>query len=100
MKATEMLNKIKELVGVEASQEVKLAQATLEVKSMIEEIKAMIDNKKKEDKEDMSEDEKENLSKVEKINHNPEEKTNTNTFLYAQDRNATVLDRIFERLNK
>jgi ribosomal protein L30/L7E len=30
MKATDMLNKVKELVGVEASQEVKLAQATLE----------------------------------------------------------------------
>ena len=36
MKATDMLNKVKELVGVEASQEVKLAQATLENGAVIE----------------------------------------------------------------
>jgi len=36
MKATDMLNKVKELVGVEASQEVKLAQATLENGTVIE----------------------------------------------------------------
>ena len=36
MKATDMLNKVKELVGVEASQEVKLAHATLENGTVIE----------------------------------------------------------------
>jgi phosphoglycolate phosphatase-like HAD superfamily hydrolase len=36
MKATEMLNKVKELVGVEASNEVTLAQATLENGTVIE----------------------------------------------------------------
>jgi len=36
MKATDMLNKVKELVGVEASQEVKLAQATLQNGTVIE----------------------------------------------------------------
>jgi len=36
MKATDMLNKVKELVGVEASKEVKLAQATLENGTVIE----------------------------------------------------------------
>jgi len=36
MKATDMLNKVKELVGVEASEEVKLAQATLENGTVIE----------------------------------------------------------------
>ena len=36
MKATDMLNKVKELVGVEASQEVTLAQATLENGTVIE----------------------------------------------------------------
>ncbi len=36
MKATDMLNKVKELVGVEASEEVKLAQATLENGAVIE----------------------------------------------------------------
>lgn len=36
MKATDILNKVKELVGVEASQEVKLAQATLENGTIIE----------------------------------------------------------------
>jgi len=36
MKATDMLNKVKELVGVEASKEVKLAQATLENGAVIE----------------------------------------------------------------
>jgi len=36
MKATDMLNKVKELVGVELSEEVKLAQATLENGTVIE----------------------------------------------------------------
>jgi cytosine/adenosine deaminase-related metal-dependent hydrolase len=36
MKATDMLNKVKELIGVELSQEVKLAQATLENGTVIE----------------------------------------------------------------
>jgi len=36
MKATDMLNKVKELIGVELSQEVKLAQATLETGAVIE----------------------------------------------------------------
>ena len=36
MKATDMLNKVKELVGVELEQEVKLAQATLENGTVIE----------------------------------------------------------------
>ena len=36
MKATDMLNKVKELVGVEASEEVRLAQATLENGAVIE----------------------------------------------------------------
>jgi len=36
MKAIEMLSKIKELVGVEASEEVKLAQATLDNGTIIE----------------------------------------------------------------
>jgi len=36
MKATDMLNKVKELIGVELSDEVKLAQATLENGTVIE----------------------------------------------------------------
>jgi hypothetical protein len=36
MKATDMLNKVKELIGVELSEEVKLAQATLENGTVIE----------------------------------------------------------------
>jgi ribosomal protein L30/L7E len=36
MKATDMLNKVKELVGVELSEEVKLAQATLDNGTVIE----------------------------------------------------------------
>lgn len=81
-----------------------------EVKSMIEEIKAMI-----KDKEEMSEEEadKEELSKqeeevkeevieevqLEKVTHNPEAETQKEMKLYGQKREMTTADRVFARIS-
>jgi hypothetical protein len=75
-----------------------------EVKSMIEEIKAMIG-----EKEEMSSDEapveevkeeKEELSVVEKINHNPEAETERKLNLFAQNAPLTTMDRVLQQINK
>ena len=81
-----------------------------EVKSMIEEIKAMI-----KDKEEMSKEEtdKEELSKqeeevkeevieevqLEKVTHNPEAETQKEMKLYGQKREMTTADRVFARIS-
>lgn len=95
---------------VEAAEEEKeeMAYATkedlAEVKSMIDEIKAMIDKKDElsveQTVENIVEEVKEELSEVEKVNHNPEAEANKELNLYAQKRSASTLDRVLAKMNK
>ena len=78
-----------------------------EVKSMIEEIKAMIDGKEEMSSEEeeapveeKEEEEKEELSAVEKINHNPELETEKKINLYASKAPQTTMDRVLQQINK
>ena len=92
---------------VEAAEE-EMAYATkedlAEVKSMIDEIKAMIDKKDElsveETVENIVEEVKEELSEVEKVNHNPEASAEKELNLYAQKRGLSTLDRVFQKMNK
>lgn len=102
--ASEELEEEKEEMGYATKEEL------AEVKSMIEEIKAMI-----KDKEEMSEEEtdKEELSKqeeevkeevieevqLEKVTHNPEAETQKEMKLYGQKREMTTADRVFARIS-
>jgi hypothetical protein len=103
---------------VEAAEEEEMGYATkeelAEVKSMIEEIKAMIKDKEEmseevseeveEPKEELSEEVKEEeveLSAEEpvaKITHNPEKEQKVNINLYGQKRQATTMDRVFSKI--
>jgi hypothetical protein len=95
---------------VEAAEEEKeeMAYATkedlAEVKSMIDEIKAMIDKKDElsveKTVEEIVEEVKEELSEVEKVNHNPEASAEKELNLYAQKRGLSTLDRVFQKMNK
>jgi predicted Rossmann fold nucleotide-binding protein DprA/Smf involved in DNA uptake len=95
---------------VEAAEEEKeeMAYATkedlAEVKSMIDEIKAMIDKKDElsveETVEEIVEEVKEEFSEVEKVNHNPEASAEKELNLYAQKRGLSTLDRVFQKMNK
>lgn len=87
-----------------------------EVKSMIEEIKAMIKDKEEmseevseESKEELSEEikeeeakeeNKEELSEIPKVKHNPEKEVDRNLNLYAQKRAETTLDRVLSKISK
>lgn len=74
-----------------------------EVKTMIEEIKAMI-----KDKEEMSEDVQENvqeevkeeLSAIEKVTHNPEFEDKKISFLYGQSRPQNTMDRVMAKISQ
>ena len=67
-----------------------------EVKTMVEEIKAML-----EPKEEMSEEVKEELSAVKPIKHNPEASTPQKTQVqFAKGQFNTTLDRVLSKLNK
>ena len=74
-----------------------------EVKTMIEEIKAMI-----KDKEEMSEDVQENvqeevkeeLSAVEKVTHNPETEEKKMNFLFGQSRTQNTTDRVMAKISQ
>lgn len=68
-----------------------------EVKSMIEEIKAMID-KKEEMSEEPQEEVKEELSAVEKVTHNPETEEKKINFLYGQSRPQNTTDRVMAKI--
>lgn len=77
-----------------------------EVKEMIEEIKAMIDGKDKEEmeaeepKEELSKQEpKEELAEVSRVRHNPEAQATTKNLLYAQKRPATTMDRVLSKIS-
>ena len=78
-----------------------------EVKTMIEEIKAMI-----KDKEEMSEDVQENvqeevqeevkeeLAAVEKVTHNPETEEKKMNFLFGQSRTQNTTDRVMAKISQ
>lgn len=107
---------------VEAAEEEEMGYATkeelAEVKSMIEEIKAMIKDKEEmseevseeveEPKEELSEEVKEEVKEEEvelsaeepvaKITHNPEKEQKVNINLYGQKRQATTMDRVFSKI--
>jgi hypothetical protein len=94
--ASEELEEEKEEMGYATKEEL------AEVKSMIEEIKAMI-----KDKEEMSEEvtDKEELSKqeeeveLEKVTHNPETEVKREMKLYGQNREMTTADRVLARIS-
>ncbi len=68
-----------------------------EVKSMIKEIKAMIDKK-----QEMStpKEIKEELSEVEKVTHNPETEDKKMNFLYGQSRPQNTMDRVMAKISQ
>lgn len=69
-----------------------------EVKSMIEEIKAMIE--KEEMSEEPQEEVKEELSAVEKVTHNPETEEKKMNFLYGQSRPQNTMDRVMSKISQ
>ena len=85
-----------------------------EVKTMVEEIKALLDPKEEEMAEEpvaenyvKSEEtttktvyaEKEEMSEVQKVSHNPESETKNNTNLYSQKRSGNTLDKVMNRIS-
>ena len=73
-----------------------------EVKEMIEEIKQMIEPKDEMSEvveEEVQEEPKEELSEVKRVKHNPEGKTENKSFLYAQKRTATTMDRVLQKIS-
>jgi len=85
-----------------------------EVKTMVEEIKALLDPKEEEMAEEPVADnsvkseetttktvyaEKEEMSEVEKVSHNPESETKNNTNLYSQKRSGNTLDKVMNRIS-
>lgn len=94
---------------VEAAEEEKeeMSYATkedlAEVKSMIDEIKAMIEKKDElsveKTVENIVEEVKEELSEVEKINHNPEASDSKVLNLYSQNRGTSTIDRVLQKIS-
>ncbi len=70
-----------------------------EVKSMIEEIKAMIKDKE-EMSEEVQEEVKEELSAVEKVTHNPETEEKKMNFLFGQSRTQNTTDRVMAKISQ
>ena len=85
-----------------------------EVKTMVEEIKALLDPKEEEMAQDPVADnsvkseetttktvyaEKEEMSEVEKVSHNPESESKKNTNLYSQKRKGNTLDKVMNRIS-
>jgi len=89
------------------AEEEELAYATkedlAEVKSMIDEIKAMIDKKDElsveETVENIVAEVKEEFSEVEKVNHNPEASADKALNLYSQKRGTSTIDRVLQRIS-
>ena len=79
-----------------------------EVKSMIEEIKAMIESKEEMSEEvseepkeeEVKEEIKEDLSEIPKVKHNPEKEADRNLNLFAQKRATTTYDRVLSKISK
>jgi hypothetical protein len=83
-----------------------------EVKTMVEEIKALLEPKDQEMSDDISTGvkseetttktvyaEKEEMSEVEKVSHNPESESKRNTNLYSQKRSGNTLDKVMDRIS-
>tara|TARA_R110002033_G_scaffold77269_1_gene128938 strand:+ start:37 stop:624 length:588 start_codon:yes stop_codon:yes gene_type:complete len=83
-----------------------------EVKTMVEEIKALLEPKDQEMSEEGSTSvkseetttktvyaEKEEMSEVEKVSHNPESESKKNTNLYSQKRKGNTLDKVMNRIS-
>ena len=83
-----------------------------EVKTMVEEIKALLEPKDQEMSDDISTGvkseetttktvyaEKEEMSEVEKVSHNPESESKKNTNLYSQKRSGNTLDKVMDRIS-
>jgi len=104
----EVAEEISEELSEESTEEVELEEkeemgyATkeelAEVKSMIEEIKAMIE--KEEMSEETPEEVKEELSAVEKVTHNPETEEKKINFLYGQSRPQNTMDRVMAKISQ
>jgi hypothetical protein len=73
-----------------------------EVKSMIEEIKAMIEKEEMSEdvQENVQEEVKEELSAVEKVTHNPEIEEKKMNFLYGQSRPQNTMDRVMSKISQ
>ena len=75
-----------------------------EVKSMIEEIKAIIESKEEMSEEikeeEVKEEIKEKLSEIPKVKHNPEKEVERNLNLFAQKRATTTYDRVLSKISK
>ena len=73
-----------------------------EVKSMIEDIKAMIQKEEmsEEVSEEVQEEVKEELSAVEKVTHNPETEDKKINFLYGQSRPQNTMDRVMNKISQ
>jgi ABC-type hemin transport system substrate-binding protein len=73
-----------------------------EVKSMIEDIKAMIQKEEmsEEVSEEVQEEVKEELSAVEKVTHNPETEDKKINFLYGQSRPQNTMDRVMKKISQ
>jgi BMFP domain-containing protein YqiC len=113
------MNEVNQVVAEEQEEKQEMGYATKEelneVKSMIEEIKAMIEDKAEEPAEEMSEVEveaeaveaeekaelKEELSKpaAEPMKHSPESDTQSKQHLYAQSRATTTFDRVLSKIS-
>jgi hypothetical protein len=86
-------------------EEVKMSYATkeelAEVKTMVEEIKAMLEPKEEMSEEVKEEEVKEELSSVKPIKHNPEASTpQKKQVQFAKGQFNTTLDRVLSKLNK
>ena len=93
----EVLEEEKEEMGYATKEEL------AEVKSMIEDIKAMIEKKEEmseEVSEELQEEVKEELSAVEKVTHNPEIEENKMNFLYGQSRTQNTMDRVMAKISQ
>jgi len=101
-----IIGEIKEAEAEEEveAQEEEMAYATkeelAEVKSMIEEIKAMIKDKEEMAEQEVEEQLKEELSKpaAAPLKHNPEQETNKNQVLFSQRRATSTRDRVFQKI--
>ena len=75
-----------------------------EVKSMIEEIKAIIESKEEMSEEikeeEVKEEIKEKLSEIPKVKHNPEKEVERNLNLFSQKRATTTYDRVLSKISK
>lgn len=101
--AEEVEEEVEEELGYVTKEE--LAQAVSEIKAMIEDLKKEEMSEEVEttnvEETELSEDLKEELSQpaAEPIAHNPEQKQNNINVKFAQNRKQTTLDRVLSKIN-